>query len=164
MGGDTTDGLRDEEGYRMYDYMDQPVARLDHGGRFLIWAMRHWVQAMQDRQCPACVIGPAFVKWRIMPALGPFQTMMATLNLHALNDLSFAPCRCAIVSEDEALLLGLIADARQRTGEETTRIAALVVTRDRVEQLRDSIAALGEIMTEAGILPVKPAPAPRPAE
>lgn len=148
----------------MYDYLDQPVARLDHGGRFLIWAMRHWVQAMHDRQCPACVIGPAFVKWRIMPALGPFQTMMATLNMHALHDLNFAPCRCATVSEDEALLIGLIAGVGQRTSEEMTRIAALVVADDKVEQLRDSIAALGEIMTEAGIIPGKPAPAPRPAE
>ena len=148
----------------MYDYLDQPVARLDHGGRFLIWAMRHWVQAMHDRQCPACVIGPAFAKWRIMPALGPFQTMMATLNLHAQHDLSFAPCRCAIVSEDEALLIGLIASARQRAGEDMMGVAALMVAGDKAGQLRDSIAALGEIMTEAGIIPGKPAPAPRPAE
>jgi len=148
----------------MYEYLDQPVARLDHGGRFLIWAMRHWVQAMHDRQCPACVIGPAFVKWRIMPALGPFQTMMATLNMHALGDLNFAPCRCAHVSEDEALLIGLIAGARHRTVEMMTETLELVVAADRAEPLRDSIAAISEIMAEAGIIPGKPAPAPRPAE
>ncbi len=142
----------------MYDYLDQPVAHLDHGGRFLVWSMRHWVQAMHNRQCPACVIGPTFAKWRIMPALAPFQTMMATLNIHALHDLSFAPSRCSHVSEDEALLIGLIAGSRQRSAADMSATLALVVSGDRVEPLRDSIAALGEIMAEAGIIPGKPVP------
>lgn len=64
----------------------------------------------------------------------------------------------------EALLIGLIAGTGQRTSEEMRRISALVVAGDKVEQLRDSIGALGEIMTEAGIIPGKPAPAARPAE
>lgn len=148
----------------MYDYLDQPVANLDHGGRFLIWSMRHWVQAMHERQCPACVIGPAFMKWRIMPGLAPFQTMMATLNLHARHDISFAPCRCAHVSEDEALLLGLIAGTRRRTAEAMTETLALVVNEDRVGTLRDSIAALAEIMAGASIIPGKPHPVARPAK
>ncbi len=148
----------------MYEYLDQPVAHLDHGGRFLIWAMRHWVQAMHDRQCPTCVIGPAFVKWRITPALGPFQTMMATLNIHALNDLNFAPCRCTHVSEDEALLIGLIASIRTQGVERMAETLALVVAQDQTDPLRDSIAAIGGIMAEAGIIPGKPTPAPRPAE
>ncbi|OYW90659.1 MAG: hypothetical protein B7Z13_14355 [Caulobacterales bacterium 32-67-6] len=148
----------------MYDYLDQPVARLDHGGRFMIWSMRHWVQAMQERQCPACVIGPTFMKWRIMPGLAPFQTMMATLNLHARHDLSFAPCRCVHISEDEALLIGLIAGTRQRTVDAMTETLALVVTRDHVATLRDSIAALADIMARASLLPGKPAPATPPAQ
>lgn len=29
----------------MYDYIDRPVTSLDHGGRFLVWAVRSWVTA-----------------------------------------------------------------------------------------------------------------------
>lgn len=44
----------------MYDFLDRPLTSLDHGGRFLVWSTRSWVQAAGNRKCPASVIARAF--------------------------------------------------------------------------------------------------------
>ena len=141
----------------MYDYIDRPLASLEDGPRFLVWAMRHWVQTMDQRRCPACAIGPAFVKWRMMPGRAPFQAMMTALNMHGLRNICFAPVCCDHVCEDEAMLLGLIVGVRHRTPEKMAEALALIVDKDQVKPLLDAMLRLTDTMAEAQILPDKAA-------
>ncbi|TNE42258.1 MAG: hypothetical protein EP321_16565 [Sphingomonadales bacterium] len=137
----------------MYEYIDRPVETLADGPHFLVWAMRRWVQAMHDRRCPACVIGPAFAKWRMMPGLAPFQAMMAILNIHALRNLRFGPVCCGPVSEDEAMLLTFITGVRGRSSEEMAETLALIVERDQVQSLQGVLSRLADAMATVKILP-----------
>lgn len=137
----------------MYEYIDRPVETLADGPHFLVWAMRRWVQAMHDRRCPGCVIGPAFAKWRMMPGLAPFQAMMAILNIHALRNLRFGPVCCGPVSEDEAVLLTLITGVRGRSAEEMAETLALIVNGDQVQSLHDALFRLADAMAIVKILP-----------
>lgn len=145
----------------MYDYVDQPLNHLDHGSHFLVQSMRHWVQAVHKQRCPACIIGPTFAQWGVMPALAPFQLMMATLNLHGLQDMSFAPCRCPKVGEDEAILISLIATSRNRPVEDMTQLLKLIVTEDQLAPLHNAVDELAKLLAEASLLPGRPTPAPR---
>ena len=36
----------------MYDLIDRPVMQLAPGGRFLVWAMRGWIQSATRGHCP----------------------------------------------------------------------------------------------------------------
>lgn len=137
----------------MYEYVDRPVAGLESGNRFLIWAMRHWVQAMHERHCPPCVIGPAFVKWKMVAGLAPFQAMMATLNMHALRDINFAPAQCGLVSEDEAMLLAMIGGIGGRSPGAMAETLALIIDEEQVKPLQDAMLLLSDAMAQAHILP-----------
>lgn len=81
----------------MYAYIDQPVDRLCNGGRFLLWAMRGWTQALS----------PGFRSAGALAALPHFHLAMAWLNRGAHEPVAFAPMGCVIIAEDEAILLGL---------------------------------------------------------
>ena len=145
----------------MYRYIDRPVAGLEDGPHFLIWAMRRWVESMHERRCPSCVIGPIFAKWRMMAGLAPFQAMMATLNRHGLRAICFAPACCGQVSEDEAMLLGLILDAPRRPAPDMAEALAMVVEPEQASALQRQMQTLAGAMNRAGILPGK---APRSAD
>jgi len=44
----------------MYDLIDRPVMQLAPGGRFLVWAMRGWIQSATRGHCPPGALAPAF--------------------------------------------------------------------------------------------------------
>ncbi len=95
----------------MYDLIDQPVARLAPGGRFLLWAMRGWIQSANKGHCPPGALAPAFAKHGVLPALPPFHMLLADLNRRAVREIGFAPLACSMIGDDEAVLLQLCRDA-----------------------------------------------------
>ncbi len=92
----------------MYDYVDRPVSQLRDRDHFLVWAMRRWVHAAHDGQCPPSIIGPAFSRWRMLGALPHFHLAMILLNRQARGPIRFGPMPCPYVTEDEAVLLALV--------------------------------------------------------
>ncbi|MCB2072575.1 MAG: hypothetical protein H6917_04410 [Novosphingobium sp.] len=142
----------------MYDFLDRPVTTLDHGGRFLIWAMRSWVKAMEDRQCPGHALGAAFAKWKMISGLQPFLHVMALFNRHGLETFGFCRLQCNHVSEHEAIIISLVCSLRDSRPEFVRDTVALLVEEDHIGDLIASLSALGRSMDEAAIFPARTAP------
>jgi hypothetical protein len=137
--------------------MDRKVATLDQGGRFLIWAMRNWVFATGERRCALPAIGPAFFKHGMEQAASCFHMAMMILNREALLTLRFAPINCAVVSEDEALLLNLFATAGSDMGGTTVPTLKLMVQAASVPALHRALTGVAGHLHDAGLTPVPPA-------
>ena len=125
----------------MYNYLDRPVASLDRGAAFLLWAIRTGAAAMVGRRCLGAALGPGFGRSGAEGALPSFAMAMAVLVRDANRTITIMPARCCTVAEDEAILLSLLgatdddADARSRAvislliDDETARIAAFRAVR-----------------------------------
>lgn len=142
----------------MYDFLDRPVTTLDPGGRFLIWAMRSWVKAMGESQCPGQAIGSAFARWNMISGLQPFLRIMALFNRHGLETFGFCQLKCNHVSEHEAIVLSLICSLRESRPDVVGDTAALLIEEDHLGDLIASLSALGRSLDEAAIFPGRTVP------
>lgn len=140
----------------MYDFIDRPVTSLDHGGRFLVWSTRNWVNAVCEKICPASVIAGAFRKWDMLPGLQPFLRMMAQFNRHGLENFQFCALRCNHVSEHEAIIISLVCALRDSRPEAVQRTLALLVEEESIGDLIAALSALGRAMDAANIYPARP--------
>jgi hypothetical protein len=95
----------------MYNFVDRPVAQLGLGGRFLLWAMRGWIQSASTGNCPPGSLAPAFAKHGVLVALPHFHRLMGEMNRRAKGTISFLPLNYCRIGEDEAVLLQLWRDA-----------------------------------------------------
>src|SRR5690606_36308555 len=95
----------------MYEFLDRPVTCLDPGGRFLVWSMRSWVQAMRGDASPATTLAPAFAKWKMIGGLQAFNRAILLLDRDALETFRFCSLNCDHVSEHEAIIISLVGRA-----------------------------------------------------
>lgn len=140
----------------MYDFLDRPVTSLDHGGRFLVWSTRNWVQAAGNRKCPASVIARAFSKWNMLSGLQPFLRVMAQFNRHGLHNFQFCALPCNHVSEHEAIIISLVCSLRDSRPDLVKSTLALLVEEEAIADVIGSLSALGRAMDAAGIYPDRP--------
>lgn len=140
----------------MYDFVDRPVASLDHGGRFLVWTMRAWVRSMHVSRCPCTSIGPAFAKWNMIAGLPHFHMMMMIFNRDALETFKFCAIECNRVSEHEALIISMINGMCFSKPDTVHATMALVVNEDSVTNLITAMSSLGRAMSNVGMSPGKP--------
>jgi len=148
----------------MYEFVDRPVTSLDPGGRFLVWSMRSWVKAMGERTCPATVVGGAFSKWNVIRGLQPFLKMMTIFNSTGLETFHFCALPCNHVSEHEAIILSLVCSLRDWRPDSVRDMVTLLVEEDGVGELIDALTVLGAAMVDAGIFPIRNAPAAKVAD
>jgi hypothetical protein len=120
----------------MYEFVDRRVTGLGLGGRFMIWAMRQWIETLGEGRCPCSGIGPTFQKWGMMAGFPHFHLMMEVLNRDATEQLRFAP-----VDHDAA------DDAR------TQGTVSLIVRPQAVDPVTMALAGLAEALAAAGLLP-----------
>lgn len=150
----------------MYDFIDRPVTSLNHGARLLLGAMRHWVGAVQAGRCPCRALGPLFNRPEVSAAFPPLHAMMATLNRHAVEKMSFGRVDCARVSEHEALVIALVramANGGRHDERPPAHVAAAatrIVGARHSAQLLAPMALLAQALAEANRLPAGPIPDP----
>lgn len=94
----------------MYALVDRPVESLSNGGRFLLWAMRGWTQALEGGTCPPVALARGFACFHALPALADFHIAMALLNSDGRRRISLAPMNCRRIIEDEAVLIAMWRD------------------------------------------------------
>jgi len=124
----------------MYAYVDQPVERLCMGGRFLLWAMRGWSQAVESGRCPPIALSAGFSAVGGLAAMRDFHMAMTLFNQDALGQISVAPMECPYIVEDEAIVLGMWRDVA--LGDFANMRATLALT-----VARESISPLAQAMT-----------------
>lgn len=140
----------------MYDFVDRPVTSLNRGGRFLIWAMRNWVGALNDGGCPCGSVGPAFRKWNLMAGFPHFHVMMVLFNRDATEQFRFGPVGHERVTEHEALIIAMIRAVREEAPDRMRDAASLMVCEGSVPPLLIAMSALGEALFEAELWPAPP--------
>lgn len=110
----------------MYDLIDRPVMKLAPGGRFLIWAMRGWIQSATRGNCPPGALAPAFARHGVLPALPHLHMMLAELNRRATRQIAFSPLACNHIGDDEAVLLQVCRDATDNPPRARATLALLL--------------------------------------
>ncbi len=138
----------------MYDYIDRPVTSLDHGGRFLVWAVRSWVTALGQEICPATVVGPAFARCRMIGGLAAFHRTMLLLNMHGLETMRFCSLGCNRVSEHEALVISLVRGMQMLRPEAIHGVVSCVIDEDQIPALIENLSGMANAMAVAEMLPV----------
>jgi hypothetical protein len=140
----------------MYDFIDQRVHALDRGGQFLIWSMRNWVLAIQNRRCPPNAIGPAFAKWGMIGALPHFHMTMIILSKEGLATLQFSPPACLQISDDEAMMLSLFRSLRDDMPDQVRAMTEMLVTEGFVAPLFAALTAVSMRLADSGLIPEAP--------
>lgn len=140
----------------MYDFIDRPVTALNRGGRLLVWAMRHWVRAVQAGRCPCGDLRPTFESRALGAAYPHFHGMMAVLNRYATEQMRFGAVDCARVSEHEALVISMVRAAHDEEKLQAGETAALIVGRPHCPYLLAPMVALAQALAATNRLPATP--------
>ena len=129
----------------MYRYLDQDTTRLDEPHKFVVAAMRRWVEAARAGRCACASLRPAFARQDATSAMGDFGIAMSTLDREGLAPLRFGGRATSRVTDDEARLLALFEAARAGTSPvRLRRIAATLVAdaaADRLAMAMQFVAA-----------------------
>lgn len=102
----------------MYRYLDQPIAALDPGSQFILWAIRGAADAIASKHCLGAVLGPGFARYGAGSALPHFAMAVAVFTREVEPPVDIMPPGDAAVTEHEALLIAMFvatdlqADAR----------------------------------------------------
>lgn len=130
----------------MYTLLDRPVAQLDSGSRFLLWAMRGWIDSVSRRRCPPATLGPAFAKMGALETLPHFHMFMATLNGNATERFELSQMDCPLIGEHEAILLSIWHRAAKDEPQAVKTILTLILAEEAVSTaalaLRQAVAHL----------------------
>lgn len=116
----------------MYAFIDRPVECLCNGGRFLLWAMRGWAQAVERGTCPPMALARGFTGLGAMAVLPDFHIAMALMNRDGRGKIAVAPMNCPHIVEDEAILIGMWRDLSLGDVDRTRAILKLLVSEDAV--------------------------------
>ena len=135
----------------MYAFVDQPVACLSGGGRFLLWAMRGWALAMDRGTCPPVALSRGFAGANALPALPDFHVAMALLNKDASAPLSLAPLNAERITEDEAVLIGLWRDLSHGDIEHLRATLVFVAEDDAVSPIARAMTTVMAKLIAAGL-------------
>lgn len=135
----------------MYAYIDQPVERLCMGGRFLLWAMRGWSQAISSSRCPQIALSRGFAGLGVLAALPDFHIAMAMFNRDSLERISVAPMPCARIVEDEAILMGMWRDLALGDIDHMRTTLGMMVEEEAVDPVARGMTAVIAQFVAAGI-------------
>ncbi|WP_343521242.1 hypothetical protein [Sphingomonas sp.] len=129
------------------------MSSLDLGGRFIVWAARGWVQAVNRRQCPCNALADGFTRWNAAAALQSFSMAMAILNCEAGEPLYFRAPGHSRLSDDEALLLDLFAQAPRRPQDEMREMLGMIVPPTSAPSLHIAIETAAAALEAIGLSP-----------
>ena len=138
----------------MYAFVDRPVESLNNGGRFLLWAMRGWVQAAERGRCPPQALHGGFAAVDARSALPDFHVAMALLGSDAVETMLLAPMPCTQISEHEAILLGLWRDFSLGDAANARATLTLFVEANSVAPIANAMgAAVGQLVVAGFDMP-----------
>lgn len=136
----------------MYQFVDQSLDSQEQGARFLVWAMRQWVQAAVQGRCACHMLCAAFTGVGVDEALDDFHIAMRTLCNNALAPLRFGAVERAEITEHEAILVATVLAGSDREEAAMRDIARQLVHADMAVLLARTLAGVGRRFAEAGLV------------
>lgn len=119
----------------MYAYVDHPVGSVCNSGRFLLWAMRSWANAIEHRICPLAALSGGFAGLGALHVLPHFHIALALINRNGHEPISLAPISCPHIVEHEAVLLALWRELSISAFDNVTATLALLVAEAAVSPI-----------------------------
>jgi len=123
----------------MYRYLDRRVTDLGEPQRFLLAAMRLWVESARGGRCCCAALVRGFAHCRVGAAVRDFGIAMTALDRDALEKLTFGCRRAMRVREDEARMLTLFDAALGADAPRVRRIAATLVRDETTATLATAV-------------------------
>ncbi|WP_157220191.1 hypothetical protein [Flavisphingomonas formosensis] len=140
----------------MYAYVDRPIDTLCNGSRFLLWAMRGWTNAIENRTCPPVALAPGFSSMGLMLMIQDFHLAMALINKDGLARMVLAPMPHRRITEDEAVLLALWCELTLDRRARVRETLALLVEEDSVALVERAMTDAVAKLKAAGLAPSDP--------
>lgn len=124
---------------------------LSFGERFTLWSVRCWTEAARHGVCLHPVLREAFSRAGAEGAYLALNQVLCTATAAARRSIVIRPRNCLLVSADELMLLGLVADLQ----DDRTRIVRGTIGEWMapwgVRAAMPALAAFAEHLAEAGI-------------
>lgn len=134
----------------MYAYVDHPVGSVCNSGRFLLWAMRGWGNAIEHSICPLAALSRGFAGVCALHVLPEFHLALALINKHGREPISLAPMNCPHIVEHEAVLLALWRDLSIGAFDNVKATLALLVTETAVSPVSRAMTMVTAKLIAAG--------------
>lgn len=130
------------------------VGQLAPGEQFVVWALR---QRQRDAAPASAVLVQgfrlAFEQGDLEPALAAFESCFGELATRpAPGDVTLCPLRCACLSSDEDVILGVIAAVQLGEEHRSDASDADWVEATACDRLPEQVRALGLVLLRAGLL------------
>jgi len=138
----------------MYDYCDQPVARLDAGSRFMLHAMRVWVDAVQRKTCPPRALMIAMPQRELVPVIGDLHGAMMLLHLHGAGPMPFGELKHPAITEGEAVMLALWALIAADESERSRVLIEALVSETAAAPMQAAMVRAAACLSVVGLVPV----------
>jgi len=123
------------------------LARVD---QLLLWGMRAWVMAMQQRVDVVAPLQAAFARFQITQAAELLDALMCVVACGASRVLTIECVCCASVSDDEQRLLAAAAACQCGQGLEATFVLRTILGPAACRDACEILHRLGSVMTSGG--------------
>lgn len=137
----------------MYDYLDQPVDRLDAGSRFVLNAMRVWVDAVRQRFCPPRALMAAIPQPELCPAVGDLHRTMLMLHHFGSSSMPFGELDVLTVTEGEAIMLVLWASVTADQPVRTQGLLEQLVSEAAAAPMQAAMVRAAACLSTLGLAP-----------
>lgn len=102
---------------------ETPVFALPDAERFVVWAIRVWIDAHCRGQIPCPRLQDMFTHMRLQDCIGPFYALLSLIAGEAARELDFRCPGCRKLGADERAALTLFAAIQQGA----TPVAAIIL-------------------------------------
>jgi hypothetical protein len=137
----------------MYQFLDQPLARLDPGSRFVVSAMRIWVMAVSQRRCPPRVLLTLVKDEALHPSVCDLHRLMLTLHCNGLRPMQFGAPGRPVITEAEALMLSLWAAIVADEGDTARATLELLVREPAITPMMGWMVRAAAHLSTVGLAP-----------
>jgi hypothetical protein len=137
----------------MYDYLDRPVEQLDGGSRFVLNAMRVWVDAVRQRICPPRALLSAIPQPELCPAVGDLHRTMLMLHHFGSSAMPFGELDNPSVTEGEAIMLTLWASVTADQQQSTRALLEHLVSEAATAPMEAAMVRAAACLSVLGLAP-----------
>ena len=131
---------------RKNGFQDLPWAE-----KFLIWALRQWLETSRNKGEFHVMLREAFRLARIADGYLAFDELMTVVSASAARPITLGAPRCSSVTPDELTFLGMIASLQQSDCIEGCRLLGLWLAPAGVRLAQPPAARLARLMLQDGL-------------
>lgn len=119
--------------------------------KFLIWALRQWVETDRNEGDFHVMLREAFRLARVADGYLAFDELMTVVSASAAKPITLGAPRCSSVTPDERIFLGTIASLQQSDCIEGCRLLGLWLASAGVRLAQPPAARLARVMAQGGL-------------